>query len=104
MLTKGWVHRRALRVLLVGLCLFAYGCSGEPAAKNMRFVQRGEAYFAAGKYAEAIIEFKNALQLVPKDAQTHYKLGLALLKRGNGPADLQEAFHAISKSVKIRCD
>ena len=65
------------------------------------FVQRGDAYFADGKYAEAIIEFKNAIQLDPKDAQAYYKLGLALLKRGSGPADLQEAFHSISKSVKF---
>src|SRR4029434_4878937 len=54
-----------------------------------------------GKDAEAIREFKNAIQLAPEDAQAHYKLGLALLKRGSGPADLQEAFHSISKSVKF---
>ena len=101
MLAKGWVRMRATVGLLIGVFLFAYGCSGDTTAKKMAFVQRGDAYFADGKYAEAILEFKNAIQLDPQDAQAHYKLGLALLKRGSGPADLQEAFHSISKSVKF---
>ena len=92
---------RATVVLLIGVLLFAYGCSGDTTAKKMAFVQRGDAYFADGKYAEAILEFKNAIQLDPEDAQAFYKLGLALLKRGSGPSDLQEAFHSISKSVKF---
>src|SRR5262245_7908284 len=96
MLTKGWVRMRTTVGLLIGVFLFAYGCSGDTTAKKMAFVQRGDAYFADGKYAEAILEFKNTIQLDPEDAQAHYKLGLALLKRGSGPADLQEAFHAIS--------
>ena len=102
MLAKGWVQMRATVGLLLGAFLFAYGCSGDTTAKKMAFGQRGDAYFADGKYAEAILEFKNAIQLDPEDSQAHYKLGLALLKRGSGPADLQEAFRSISKSVK--CD
>jgi tetratricopeptide (TPR) repeat protein len=101
MLTKGWVRMRATMVLLISVFLFAYGCSGDTTAKKMAFVQRGDAYFADGKYAEAILEFKNAIQLAPENAQAHYKLGLSLLKRGSGPADLQEAFHSISKSVQF---
>ena len=101
MLTNGWVRRRATGVLLIGLFLLTNGCSGDMTAKKMAFVQRGDAYFADSKYAEAILEFKNALQVDAEDAQAHYKLGLALLKRGSGPTDLQDAFQAISKSVKF---
>src|SRR5207253_773451 len=101
MLTNGWVRRRATGVLLTGLFLVAYGCSGDTSARKLAFVQRGEAYLADGKYAEAIIEFKNVLQLDPKAAQAHYKLGLALLKRGGGQPDLQEALRSLSQSVKF---
>ena len=61
MLTKGWIRMRATMVLLIGVFLFTYGCSGDTTATKMAFVQRGDAYFADGKYAEAILEFKNGL-------------------------------------------
>src|SRR5262245_34248549 len=96
-----WAWKQATVVLLIGLFLFTYGCSGDAPGRKMAHVQRGEAYFADGKYAEAIIEYKNVLQLDPRDAQAHYKLGLAYLKRGNGRPDLQEAFRSISKSAEI---
>jgi hypothetical protein len=33
----------------------------------MAFGQRGDAYFADGKYAEAILEFKNAIPHMVRD-------------------------------------
>jgi hypothetical protein len=38
MLTNGWVRMRATRVLLIGLCLVAYGCSGDTLAKKLAWV------------------------------------------------------------------
>jgi hypothetical protein len=56
MLAKGWVRMHATVGLVLGVFLFAYGCSGDTTAKKMAFGQRGDAYFADGKYAEAILE------------------------------------------------
>ena len=63
-------------------------------------LQKADAYFTAGKYAEAIIELKNALQNDPKDATLHYKLGLAYLTQGK-QQDLPQARDAFEKSVRI---
>src|SRR5262245_24530041 len=69
--------RRAARLVLVPcLLLIAYGCKGDPQAQKAVHMQKGEAYVAQEKYPEAIIEFRNAIQLDPKDAQPYYKLAL----------------------------
>ncbi|MCC6643031.1 MAG: tetratricopeptide repeat protein, partial [Deltaproteobacteria bacterium] len=39
--------------------------------------ERGEQYAKDGKYAEAVIEFKNVLQLDPNQAKAHYGLAKA---------------------------
>ena len=78
---------------LVLLLVAMSGCRGDIQAKKASHMQKGDAYVATQKYDEAIIEFKNAVQLDPNDAQAHYKLGLAHLKKG-GLADLQKAFQA----------
>ena len=87
---------------LLGLALlFAfYGCGGDPQAKKAAHMQRGKSYLAAGEYAPALIEFRNAVQLAPNDAQAHYQLGLAYLKTGK-TADVLTAFRSIKKSVQL---
>ena len=47
-----------------------------------------------------MIEFKNAIQLIPQDAHAHYKLGLAYLKRG-GFTDLQKSFQEFKKAADL---
>ncbi len=82
-------RKRFLIVLFVILCfvtLIAVGCSKE--AKKERHWKKGEKYFAENKLREAIIEYKNVLQIEPKDAKAHYKLALTSLKAGQ----FQEAF------------
>ena len=87
------------------------GCEGDPQAKTARHMQNGLAYVAESKYKEAIIEFRNASQLTPRDAQVHYQLGLVHLKVGlehiqsgnqkGGASDLQQALRAFNTSVKL---
>jgi tetratricopeptide (TPR) repeat protein len=93
---KLWVRGTFLIILM----LVSHGCSGDTQAKKRAHFQKGEMYLAEERYAEAIIEFKNTVQLDPKDAQAHYKLGLAYLKKGGLP-NLQEAFQEIKKSVNL---
>ncbi|MDH3769484.1 MAG: tetratricopeptide repeat protein, partial [Nitrospirota bacterium] len=58
------------------------------------------AYFNDEKYQEALIEFKNIIQLDPKDAKAYHQLALIHLKLG-GLSDLQAAFGELSKAVEI---
>src|SRR5215467_10794609 len=84
--------------LLPCLFLIFYGCKGDVQAKKASYMQRGEAYVANEKYAEAIIEFRNVIKLDPKDAQAYYKIALVYIKQG-GKLPLQNAFGALQQSV-----
>jgi hypothetical protein len=62
------------------------GCSKE--AKKEKHWKRGEKYFAENKSKEAIIEYKNFLQIDPKDSNVRYR----------------EAFSEFSKCVELNQD
>jgi len=53
-----------------------------PEAKKAKYLQLGQTYFDRGNTGEALIEFKNVVQLDPKNADTHYRLALTYLKLG----------------------
>ncbi len=73
-------------------------CSKE--AKREKHWKRGEKYFSENKFREAIIEYKNVLQLDPKDAKVRYKLGLSHMRVGQ----FREAFSEFLKSVELNQD
>src|SRR5713101_3549919 len=86
--------------LVFAALLVAYGCSQDPQTRKAAHTQKGMAYIAKEKYAEAILEFKNALLIDPKDAQLYYQIGLASLKKGQA-ADIRDAFRAFNKVVQL---
>src|SRR3954453_9896133 len=67
------------------LCMFALavvGCAGcrmSPEAKEARFLRRGQALMAQKDYSRAILEFRNAATVRPRDAEAYYQLGMASL-------------------------
>jgi tetratricopeptide (TPR) repeat protein len=67
--------RTALSVA-VGILILS-GCS--PQAREARALAQGKKEFQAGNYQVAIIHFKNAVGVAPKDAEPYYQLGLAYL-------------------------
>jgi Tfp pilus assembly protein PilF len=50
------------------------GCSTNPAKKKARLLDTGRVYLDKGKYQEASVEFRKALQIDPNFAQAHYQL------------------------------
>jgi tetratricopeptide (TPR) repeat protein len=63
---------------VVALALLAtFGCSSSPQA----YLERGNRFAAAGKYDDAIIQYRKALQKSPQLGEAHYRLGLAALKK-----------------------
>jgi tetratricopeptide (TPR) repeat protein len=89
------------RLLLAGLLLVTVGCfQTSPEAKKAKHRERGVAYFEKAKYAEALIEYKNVLQIDPKDGDAHYRLALTYMKMG-GLTNLQQAFAELSKTVEL---
>jgi tetratricopeptide (TPR) repeat protein len=86
---------------IIWIALTVGGCDwSSPESKKAHYLQQGQAYFNKGQYSEALLEFKNVVQLDPKDAATHYHLALTYLKLG-GTTNLQDAFAELSRTVEL---
>jgi tetratricopeptide (TPR) repeat protein len=79
------------RVWIVLAMAWLVGCSDD-ASRLEDHRTRGAAYFEEKKYPEAVIEFKNVLQIDPNDVVAHFGLAQAYLALGEGRAhwELQE--------------
>ena len=67
-------------IVLIVVCLTApgvSGCSGNADDQTAKAFERGEQYFADGRYAEATVEYRRALQLDPKMGRARFKLAEA---------------------------
>src|SRR5579862_5271470 len=62
-----------LAVLLLG------ACHRSPEAKKAKFVASGKAFMEARDYPRAILQFRNAVQVAPKDPEMSYQLALAYI-------------------------
>ena len=67
-----------LLLVLVSGALF-FGCSRDPNVRKHKYFDSGRRYFEQGKFAEAGIEFRNALAVDPAYADAHYQLARVLL-------------------------
>ena len=88
------------RLFLVGFLVSALftGCSRDPNVRKQKYLESGDRYFEKGKYAEAAIQYSNAIQLDSRFAQAHYQLGETYLKQG----DRTRAFQELSRTVRTR--
>jgi tetratricopeptide (TPR) repeat protein len=87
---------RAWTVALV-VCAFmaTSACGGGGEARKAEHIAKGERFMAERNYAKAHIEFRNALQIDPKDARLRAQLGLASEKLGN----VQEAANSYRLAI-----
>ncbi|MBZ5623342.1 MAG: tetratricopeptide repeat protein [Acidobacteriia bacterium] len=84
---------QALRTNRVGVflaVLILAACSRDPATEKAAFLTSGEKYAKAGKYQEAVIEFRNAIEIDPRSAEAHYQLASAYLKLKATPQAYRE--------------
>jgi len=87
----------ALRILLsccVMAALFS-GCSRDPNVRKQKYFDSGEKYAAEGRYREAIIQYKNAVQIDSRFAGAHYQMSQAYLKLGDANSALQELLRTV---------
>ncbi|HXP64552.1 MAG TPA: tetratricopeptide repeat protein, partial [Steroidobacteraceae bacterium] len=61
--------------LLALAVLSSVGCGGAEARKSSH-IEKGQAYLVAGNVEKARVEFQNALQIAPKDAQARFEMGV----------------------------
>jgi tetratricopeptide (TPR) repeat protein len=61
-----------------------------------QYIASGEQYFKAGKYQEAVIQFRNAIQRNPGLAEPHYRLALTYLQLSLLPDAYQQLEQTIT--------
>src|SRR5260370_30037963 len=72
--------RQVLLVAGVLASVVLPGCSRDPKVLRERCVINGNKYFRNGKYKQASILYRRALQFDPKYAEAHYRLGLTAMQ------------------------
>lgn len=77
-------------LLLGAVCLF--GCKSA-----RQYLDRGNQLFAAGKYDDATLNYRNAIKKSPDSGEAYYRLGLSLLKQGKA----SEAYQSLSRAVTL---
>ena len=63
--------------MLIGAFLVLSGCS--PQAREARYLASGKRMMENKDYSRAVIQFMNAVKVMPKDAEPLYQLGTAYL-------------------------
>ena len=86
----------------MSLCLFllatgASGCRTSPQEKEAGFLKRGQALLAKKDYQRALLEFRNASSIMPRDAEPYYQTGLAYLQI----RDLTNAVRAFNHAIEL---
>jgi tetratricopeptide (TPR) repeat protein len=71
------------------------GISVSCSQTSQQYVAKGNASYEAGKYDEAIINYKKAIQRDAKFGEGYYRLGLAELKTGHS----REAYGALNTAL-----
>jgi tetratricopeptide (TPR) repeat protein len=77
----------------VAVIALVAGCSGSSTSKE-EFLENGNKFFAEEKYAEAIVEYRNAVQQDEKFGAARWKLAQAYEKSGNPGAAFREFIRA----------
>lgn len=95
-------HTLFVRVALVlGLvAALSTACSRDPNVRKQKYLESGERYYAKGKYREAIIQYRNAVNVDPNFGSAHYQLAEAYLKL----QDLQHAYGELSRTLELQPD
>ena len=78
------------------LILWCSACSKSPQQKEADFIKRGQAQLAKKDYSRALLEFRNAGNVMPGDAEPYYQTGLVYLETRSLP----EAVAAFRKATE----
>ncbi|MEO7774263.1 MAG: tetratricopeptide repeat protein, partial [Steroidobacteraceae bacterium] len=73
----------AVSAALVAACLLSFTACAGAEGRKASYLAKGQEYLAAQNYEKARLEFRNALQLDPNDAEASYLAGQAAEKLAN---------------------
>ena len=84
-------------ILVAGFCIIQAGCARSPEAQEARYLESGKRMIEKKDYARALIQFRNASKVMPKDAEPYYQAGLVYLER----RDWLTAYASLKKAVDL---
>jgi tetratricopeptide (TPR) repeat protein len=90
---------RTLLPVVCALALVVAGCGGAQSRK-IKHLEKGQSFLAADNFEKARVEFRNALQIAPKDSEARYDNGLVAEKMGN----LREAAQFYQGAIESNSD
>jgi tetratricopeptide (TPR) repeat protein len=90
---SAWNVSRALAVVFAA-SLAAAGCRTDPEFARQEYLKSGDRYMAAGNVAEAIVQYRNAVQRDPRFGQARLKLAEAYIKNGDAARSYAEFVRA----------
>lgn len=79
------------------IALLLTGCASSPEEKEARFLKRGQEALEKREFARALLEFRNAAQVMPKDAEPVHRQGMTYLAMN----DLPNAIGSFRKAVDL---
>src|SRR6266481_4659310 len=85
-------------LLLLLFVILAASCSRDPKVQAQRYLQNGNKFFDKGKFKEASIMYRRALQKDLRFGEAYYRLALADLKL----ASYGDAARALRRSVELQ--
>ena len=103
--TIGLGTKTLLTALSVLIPLVFLGCTQDPVVRKQQHVERGSRFLEEGKYNEAVIELKNALQLDPTFVPALHALGRAYYAKGwylDAARELSRAAEREAGAIPIR--
>lgn len=82
-MTRNFHFKRLLSVLMVVCLVQLLAACGGAEDRKEKYFKRGMELYEQGNYVKAKLEFKNVLQIDPKDAEGHFMFGQIMEKEQN---------------------
>ena len=89
--------RRHFLLVIVVIVFFFTGCSKSPEEKRTYYLKSAQEYVGQEKYAEAAIQYQNALKIAPDDVETLIKLGDVQLRLRR----VEKAYDAFVSAARV---
>jgi tetratricopeptide (TPR) repeat protein len=88
------LRRHVSLATLLAVAALTTACTGDPAVKKQQYLESGDRYFDQGRFAEAIIEYRNAVHIDPMFGQARKQLAESYARSGDDGRAFEEFVRA----------
>ncbi len=82
---------------VLSVAAMSMACNNSPQAREANFLRKGAALLQKADYTRALLEFKNASTVMPKDAEPYYQMAIAFL----GSRNTSNSIAALRKATEL---